>query len=71
MTYDDPMLNERSLQTHVDDKYDLMKSKIAVVVKDKYAKSQGNSFAKLTYDGATLVNENKAKSIGSQVVDNI
>ena len=35
------MLNERSLQRHMNTDYDLMESEIAVVVKDKYAQSQG------------------------------
>ena len=71
MTGTVPMLNERILHRHVDAEFDLMKSEIAEVVKEKNTQSQGNSFAQLTHVGATLASRKKVQSIWSHLVDNI
>ena len=68
MNYNDPMFNESKLKRHVDAEYNLMKSEIASVIKEKCAQSEGNTFSQLTHYRSILVSGKKLQSIGLQFV---
>ena len=60
MTDNVPVINERSLQRHLDVDHDLMKSEITAVVKEKCAQIQGDLFVQIIYGGCLLVSGKKA-----------
>ena len=57
------------MKRHVDEEYEVTKSEILEIVKQKYMESKGNEFDQRTHCGDALGDGKKVKSIGLQSFD--
>ena len=64
-----PILSERKLKFYIDAEYNLLKQEMTSLITEKSQQSQGNVFAQLIHDAATLKNATTVQSIGLQLVD--